>query len=146
MRQPASGEPRGEARGPVEPLRELIAEEIVEKAAPTGEHGDLQAGVVGAARPPFQPRPGKGGLGGWWIATEVELLLVTNDVARPDVILALAGGIVVVSHRERRVEVWTRADEEWSKKAFDPGERTHGLLFGAELDVDQLYAAAEEPT
>jgi Uma2 family endonuclease len=59
---------------------------IVEKAEPTGEHGDAQAGVVGIVRPAFQRKPGgRGGPGGWWIQTEVELLLGTGDVVRPDV-------------------------------------------------------------
>jgi hypothetical protein len=30
-------------------------QEIVEKAEPTGEHGDAQAGIVGIVRPPFDP-------------------------------------------------------------------------------------------
>jgi Uma2 family endonuclease len=63
-----------------------IEHEIVEKAEPTGEHGSAQVGVVSAVAPPFQRRPrGKGGPGGWWIQTEVEPLLETGDVVRPDV-------------------------------------------------------------
>jgi Uma2 family endonuclease len=69
-----------------ERFHELVGGELVEKAAPTGEHGDAQAGVVGAVRPPFQRKPGGGGPGGWWIATEVEVLLETGDVVRPDVL------------------------------------------------------------
>lgn len=66
---------------------ELLAGEIVEKATPSGEHGDAQAGVVGAVRPPYQRAPGRGGPGGWWIATEVEVLLATaQDIVRPDVV------------------------------------------------------------
>jgi Uma2 family endonuclease len=65
---------------------ELIGGELIEKAAPTGEHGDAQAGVVGALRMPFQRNPGRGGPGGWWIATEVEVLLDTRDIVRPDVL------------------------------------------------------------
>jgi Uma2 family endonuclease len=42
--------------------------------------------VVGAIRPPFQRKPGGGGPGGWWIATEVETLLSSGDVVRPDVL------------------------------------------------------------
>ena len=41
---------------------------------------------MGAIRSPFQRKPGGGGLGGWWIATEVEVLLETGDVVRPDVL------------------------------------------------------------
>lgn len=65
---------------------ELIAGQLIQKAAPSGEHGDAQAGVVGALRSPFQRKPGGGGPGGWWIATEVEVLLQSGDVVRPDVL------------------------------------------------------------
>jgi Uma2 family endonuclease len=70
-----------------ERFHELVGGELTHKAAPSGEHGDAQAGVVGALRPSFQRRPGgAGGPGGWWIATEVEVLLETGDVVRPDVV------------------------------------------------------------
>jgi Uma2 family endonuclease len=69
-----------------ERFHELVGGELIAKAAPTGEHGDAQAGVVGAVRPPFQRKPGGGGPGGWWIATEVEVLLDGGDLVRPDVL------------------------------------------------------------
>lgn len=68
-------------------FHELIDGEIIEKASPSGEHGDAQAGVVGAIRPAYQRRDhGGGGPGGWWIATEVEVLLDTGEVVRPDIL------------------------------------------------------------
>ncbi|MCZ7684811.1 MAG: Uma2 family endonuclease [Sandaracinaceae bacterium] len=67
-------------------FHELLGGAIVEKATPSGEHGDAQAGVVGAVRPPYQRPPGRGGPGGWWIATEVEVLLPAGEVVRPDVV------------------------------------------------------------
>lgn len=69
-----------------ERFHELIGGELTQKAAPSGEHGDAQAGVVGALRPSFQRKPGGGGPGGWWIATEVEVLLEASEVVRPDVV------------------------------------------------------------
>jgi len=69
-----------------ERFHEFVAGELIEKAAPTGEHGDAQAGIVGAVRPAFQRRSGGSGPGGWWIVTEVEVLLDTGDVVRPDVL------------------------------------------------------------
>jgi len=69
-----------------ERFHEFVGGELVQKAAPSGEHGDAQAGIVSALRPPFQRRPGGGGPGGWWILTEVEVLLETGDVVRPDVL------------------------------------------------------------
>lgn len=69
-------------------FHELLGDAIVEKATPSGEHGDAQAGVVSAIRPPYQRRSGGGGgrPGGWWIATEVEVLLGSGEVVRPDVL------------------------------------------------------------
>jgi Uma2 family endonuclease len=70
-----------------ERFHELIAGEITPKATPSGEHGDAQAGIVGAVRAPFhRSSGGPGGLGGWWIATEVEILLHGAEIARPDVL------------------------------------------------------------
>jgi Uma2 family endonuclease len=66
-------------------FHELIAGAIVEKATPSAEHGDAQAGVVGAVRPAYQRRGGDG-TGGWWIMTEVEVELDSGDIVRPDVI------------------------------------------------------------
>jgi Uma2 family endonuclease len=67
-------------------FHEFIDGNIVQKSAPTGEHGDAQAGVVGAVRPAFQRKARGDGPGGWWIATEVEVLLNERDVLRPDVL------------------------------------------------------------
>jgi Uma2 family endonuclease len=69
-----------------ERFHELIGGEIVPKAAPSGEHGSAQVGVVIAIGTPFHRAPGRGGPGGWWIATEVEILLDTGEIVRPDVI------------------------------------------------------------
>lgn len=68
-----------------ERFHELVGGALIAKAAPSGEHGDAQAGVVAAIRPTFQRKPSGGG-GGWWIPTEVEVLLDTGDVVRPDVL------------------------------------------------------------
>lgn len=42
--------------------------------------------MVGAIFPAYQRRKGAGGPGGWWIATEVEVLLSSGNVVRPDVL------------------------------------------------------------
>ena len=68
-----------------ERFHELYDGEIHEKAVPSAEHGDAQGGIVGALRGPFQRKPGGGGPGGWWIMTEVEVLLL-GQVVRPDVL------------------------------------------------------------
>jgi len=53
---------------------------------------------------------------------------------------------VLVSYRERLVEVWTRnADETWSVAKAREGEHAEITAIGARLDVDELYDAAAEP-
>lgn len=69
-----------------ERFHELVGGEIIPKASPSGEHGDAQAGIVAAVRPRYQRRGGSGGPGGWWISTEVEILLPSGDIVRPDVV------------------------------------------------------------
>jgi Uma2 family endonuclease len=68
-----------------ERFHELIDGEIIEKATPTGEHGDAQAGVTSLVRSAYHRRGGGGQPGGWWIYTEVEVLH-DPDVVRPDVV------------------------------------------------------------
>ncbi len=68
-------------------FHELLGGTIVEKASPSGEHGSAQSRVVMVVGPRYQRRTGgPGGPGGWWIATEVEVLLEGGDLVRPDVL------------------------------------------------------------
>jgi Uma2 family endonuclease len=68
-------------------FHELIGGEITPKATPSGEHGGAQSGLVLAIGARFQRPPGgRSGPGGWWIATEVEVVLDGPVVVRPDVL------------------------------------------------------------
>jgi Uma2 family endonuclease len=69
-----------------ERFHELIGGELVPKAAPSGEHGSAQAGIVIAIGAPFQRSAGHGRPGDQWIATEVEVLLETDEIVRPDIV------------------------------------------------------------
>src|SRR4051812_37135313 len=64
---------------------ELVGGEIVEKAAPSAEHG-LAETKLGAGLDPYNRGPGgPRGPGGWWILTEVEVLYAqTSEVFRHD--------------------------------------------------------------
>jgi len=64
---------------------ELIDGELVEKAAPTFEHGAAQTLTAGSIAGAFHRREGgPGGPGGWWIVTEVDIVLDGRGY-RPDV-------------------------------------------------------------
>lgn len=65
---------------------ELIDGELVEKGAATGEHGGAQADIVTALNSRFGRRPGGRWPGGWWFATEVEILFARAQLFRPDVV------------------------------------------------------------
>lgn len=53
---------------------------------------------------------------------------------------------VLVSHRERQIEVWSRAPSgEWARVVAQSGARVSLESIGAELGVDDVYAAAAEP-
>lgn len=67
-------------------FHELIAGELVEKAAPTGEHGATQAALVGSLFGSFSRPPGGGHPGGWWFETEVEIEFEPGEIYRPDVV------------------------------------------------------------
>ena len=51
---------------------------------------------------------------------------------------------VLVSHRERRVEVWSRAPEGWSVEIIHEGDVARLPSIAARLDVRELYEAAAE--
>jgi Uma2 family endonuclease len=56
--------------------------------------------------------------------------------------------VVVVSHRERRVEVWLRAEGHWTRADWGQGGTAAVAALAAlaaSIDVDALYDAAAEP-
>lgn len=63
---------------------EVIGGALVQKASPSFEHGDAQSSIAELLKPRYQR--GRGGPGGWWIATEVEIELSVHDVYVPDVV------------------------------------------------------------
>jgi Uma2 family endonuclease len=107
-----------------ERFHELVAGELIPKAAPSGEHGDAQAGIVAALRLPFQRKPGgPSGPGGWWIATEVEVELSSGDVVRPDVL-----GWRREHCRSRPVGMPVKVRPDWICEIVSPSNATHDTL------------------
>ena len=104
-----------------ERFHELLGGELIQKAAPSGEHGAAQAGIVGAVHAPFQRKAGgdAGGPGGWWIATEVEVLLESGDVVRPDVL-----GWRRERSAERPTGMPVKLRPDWTCEVLSPGNAT----------------------
>jgi len=63
---------------------ELIDGVIVEKEAASGRHGGAQVRLARRLGP-YDRKPGGRWPGGWWFATEVEILFDELEVFRPDV-------------------------------------------------------------
>jgi Uma2 family endonuclease len=64
---------------------ELVSGAFVEKASPSSEHGVTQTRVGIQVGGPFMRRPGGRNPGGWWIGSEVDILLGA-DLFRPDLV------------------------------------------------------------
>ncbi|MFZ5442003.1 MAG: Uma2 family endonuclease [Myxococcota bacterium] len=64
---------------------ELVDGNFIEKASPSSEHGVTQTRVGIQIGGPFMRRPGGRLPGGWWIASEVDIVLGA-DLFRPDLI------------------------------------------------------------
>jgi Uma2 family endonuclease len=67
----------------VDDRQEVVRGELVRKASPSFEHGDVQWGIAGALVG-FRGRSRPGRLGGWWLSTEVEIELEAHEVFQPD--------------------------------------------------------------
>jgi Uma2 family endonuclease len=53
--------------------------------------------------------------------------------------------VVIVSHRERRIDVWSRASSGWTHAEFRSEATARADCIDCTLDVDDVYGAAEEP-
>ncbi len=65
---------------------EIVAGMLDEKASPSPAHGRAQRSLAGFVGGPFDDEDGRGGPGGWWILTEVEVALAASDIVRPDLV------------------------------------------------------------
>ncbi len=93
------------AASPEDRRAEVIGGVLIEKVAPSFEHGDAQSSLAGILKDPYQR--GRGGPGGWWIATEVEIELAAHEIYVPDVV---GWRRERVSERPRGRPVRTRPD------------------------------------
>lgn len=68
-----------------ERFHEMLGGEIVRKVMPTGKHGGAQR-RLGALIDPYDDGSLRRDPGGWLLATEVEVLLPSRQVVRPDLV------------------------------------------------------------
>ena len=71
-------------RLPANVIGQIVDGELIVSPRPAPRHAIASTAIVGGLDGPFQR--GRGGPGGWWIATEVEIVLATHEVYRPDVV------------------------------------------------------------
>lgn len=76
---------------------EIIGGEIITTPSPLPRHSRAAAGLARQIGGPFDEDDGRGGPGGWWILSEVDVAFGEHDVVRPD---------VVGWRRERLPEPW----------------------------------------
>jgi Uma2 family endonuclease len=72
-------------RQPEDVRAEVIDGAIVVSPPPLPEHGRVQRSLAAFIGRPYDDDDGRGGPGGWWILTEVDVQLSPHDVVRPDV-------------------------------------------------------------
>jgi Uma2 family endonuclease len=65
---------------------EIIDGSIVTPPPPLLEHGRVQRTLGAFIGKPFDDDDGRGGPGGWWIASEGDVQLAEHQVVRPDVV------------------------------------------------------------
>ncbi|MBK8996668.1 MAG: Uma2 family endonuclease [Myxococcales bacterium] len=109
-------------------FHEVLAGELVEKAAPSPEHARAQRALSRYVGGPFDDDDGRGGPGGWWILTEVDVELERHEVVRPD----LAGW-----RRERLPNPWgqrpIRVAPDWVCEILSPSDERRDRIHKAEL-------------
>jgi Uma2 family endonuclease len=107
---------------------EVLDGNVVEKAAPGAEHGRTQRSVSRFVGGPFDDDDGRGGPGGWWILSEVDVELGSHDVVRPD----LAGW-----RRERLphpgAERPIRVVPDWICEVLSPSNQSGDRVLKADL-------------
>jgi Uma2 family endonuclease len=107
---------------------EVLGGELVEKSAPLPEHARAQRTLGRFVGGPFDDDHGRGGPGGWWILTEVDVELGVHEVIRPD----LAGW-----RRERLPNPWGRRPitivPDWVCEILSPNDEGRDRVHKAAL-------------
>lgn len=108
-------------------FHELIAGEIIPKTSPSVAHGSAQL-LLGAAIQPFhRSSGGRGGPGGWWFASEAEILL-EPDIVRPDI-----AGWRRDHYPQRPTGIPTRQRPDWICEIVSPSNATNDTVTKRQL-------------
>ena len=107
---------------------EILSGQLVEKAAPLPEHGLAQSALSRFIGGPFHHDDGRGGPGGWWILTEVEIELDAHEIVRPD---------LVGWRRERLPMPWgqrpLRVVPDWVCEVLSPSHERRDRVYKSAL-------------
>ncbi len=96
---------------------EVIGGQLETLPSARPRHGRVARAIAGAIGGPFDDDDGRGGPGGWWILTEVDVRLSPHDIVRPDV----AGW-----RKERLTDLETLPIDvrpDWVCEVLSPGTR-----------------------
>jgi len=108
---------------PAEIAAEIVNGEIVEKATPGPEHGTAQLGLGAQLFGAFHRPPGRGGPGGWWLMTEVEVFYAADETYRHD----------LVGFRRERVPAMpperpVRVRPDWVSEVLSPSNASNDTV------------------
>lgn len=107
---------------------EVVDGQIVTAPSPLPEHSRAAGGLVRRIGGPFDEDHGRGGPGGWWILSEVDVQLGVHDIVRPD---------VVGWRRERLAEPWgvrpITVAPDWVCEILSPSNEAHERVTKAAL-------------
>lgn len=110
---------------------EVIGGQLETLPSARPRHGRVARAIAGAIGGPFDDDDGRGGPGGWWILTEVDVRLSPHDIVRPDV----AGW-----RKERLTDLDTLPIDvrpDWVCEVLSPGTRLRDTR-----DKRRLFASA----
>lgn len=103
---------------------ELIDGELIERAAPTWDHGSAQLKLGEELGPINRGAGGPRGPGGWWLAVEVDVLYPRFDeVFRHDLV-----GFRRAQHPERPSGFPVRARPDWACEVLSSSTRRYDLV------------------
>lgn len=120
---------------PDEVKAEIVAGEVVTAPSPLPRHSRAAGALIRLIGGPFDQDDGRGGPGGWWILSEVDVALTVHDIVRPDV----SGW-----RRERLQEPWDTLPitvvPDWICEIVSPSNAAHDRVTKLALYLEHSVA------